>query len=144
MTDQAGPGPRRIHDHPGGDRPLVCFHANNPARRNLNTGHLDIVETLHSQTLRRTHITHDHAVRVDQAIIRIIRPCQGIFKTHQGQASMNFVRGQPFGMDAQALLQLQAVPKDFNIIGFGKNEKITAFAEVDLLADLVLETIEHR
>lgn len=57
---------------------------------------------------------------------------------------MDFVRGQPFGVDAKIMLELQAVAKELDIHRPGKNEEVTAFAIANLLADLVLKTLKHR
>src|SRR5262249_25733962 len=100
-------------------------------------------EERYAQTAGAADVPSDNAVRIAQAIPPIQRSSQDILGDNHWHTCTNPVGAQPFGLNAQLVLQRDVGLERRHIVWRGQQEQVARLSQADRLAQLLLEAFEH-
>ena len=113
------------------------------ARLDADAGRLHLGEDLRAQAPRACGVALHHAVGVGQAVPVVPAGGDDPLQVEQRDFRRDFGRGKDAGGDAQPVLQGHVVAEDRQIVVVIQQEQIAGPAQIDRLAQLLLEAFQH-
>ena len=139
----ARPRPGGVHHGAGGDGPRRRLDRGHAARLDADAGGLDLGEDLRAQAPRACGVALHHAVGIGQAVPVVPAGGDDPFQVEQRDSRRDLGRGEDARRDAQPVLQGHVVAEDGQIVLVVQQEQIAGPAQIDGLAQLLLEAFQH-
>ena len=141
--DFARPRPGGVHHGAGGDAPRRCLDCNHSAGLDADAGRLHFGEDLRTQASRACCVALNHAVGIGQAVAIVPGCGDDPFQIEQRDFRRDFSRREDAGGDAQPVLQGHVVAEHRQIVLVVEQEQVAGPAQIDSLAQLLLEALQH-
>ena len=139
----ARPRPRGVDHGAGGDGPRRGLDRGHAARLDANAGRFRLGEDLRAQAPRACGVALHHAVGVGQAVPVVPAGGDDPLQVEQRDSRRDLGRGKDAGGDAQPVLQRHVIAEDGQIVVVIQQEQIAGPAQIDRLAQLLLEAFQH-